>query len=387
MQSSSVLLNQNIESPSAITGLYLINFRNYADLRLQLDGRPVILTGVNGAGKTNILEAVSLLAPGRGLRGAKMGDFALAGPTQLPWSVVTDIQTPHTTHRIGTGSDPGARGKRLIQIDGKPAGQTDLAEYATIAWVTPAMDRLFVESRSERRRFLDRLVYALHPNHLQQIQILEKAQRERIRLLKFGRIDTAWIGTLEQQMAEASVAISGYRADYIDRLNSHIEAFSTDFPKLRIALKSSVYKDIAKDGKESATAYLQERLLAARERDRLVGNTGEGAGRDDFGAFHLGKGRDAADCSTGEQKMTVLAIILAHSRLLREERGKSPILLLDELAAHLDVKHRAALAAVLSDLGVQAWLSGADAGLFQDWQKQAQFLRVEKGQIFPVTYS
>ncbi|TAH35329.1 MAG: DNA replication/repair protein RecF [Alphaproteobacteria bacterium] len=372
---------------STISALRLSNFRNYADLNLHLDGRSVILTGANGAGKTNILEAISLLSPGRGLRNAKMGELALASSIKSGWSVVADLTTPHTTHRIGTGTDSAApRSKRLIQIDEKKSAQTDLAEYCTIAWLTPAMDRLFVESRSERRRFLDRLVYAFYPVHLQHIQALEKAQRERLRLLSFGRIDQEWIGTLERQIAENSISISRARAEYIERLNDHIGQFGPDFPKLRLDLQSKIWADIAAEGDNNAVSLLQDRLKDSRERDRLVRSTREGAGRDDFTAFHIGKNRLAGDCSTGEQKIALIAIILGHSRLLITEKRKTPILLLDELAAHLDDRHRAALANVIENLGIQAFVSGADAALFGDW-KSAQILAVQNAQITPITHS
>lgn len=377
------IANREPHALTSITHLRLLNFRNYRDLDLSFSGSAVI-TGVNGAGKTNILEAISLLSPGRGLRNAKLTDLIhrTNNADIQPWSILSDLSAPHGTHRIGTGADPGnpIAPRRVIQIDGKPASQTDLSDYCAIAWLTPAMDRLFVESPSARRKFLDRLVYAFYPNHLTEIQILEKAQRERGRILQFGRIDQDWINALEAQMAKASVKISAYRADYIRQIAAHIADFG-GFPALRVDLISKIWVDIQESGPEQAEARLTARLFQARERDRFAGSTRESATRDDFTAFHLGKNRHAGDCSTGEQKMAVISILLAHCRLLIDQRGKGPILLLDELAAHLDAPHRTALAGIIQDLGVQAFISGSDAGLFGDWQEQADFFAVKNGQI------
>ncbi len=368
----------------AIAGLGLINFRNHNETVLRLDGRSVVLTGANGAGKTNILEAISLFAPGRGMRAAKMSDFATAS-RQPPagWSAVIDLTTPYNTHRLGTGSDPAnpALPRRVLQIDQKPASQNSLCDYLTLAWATPDMDRLWVDSPSARRKFLDRLVYAIYPDHWPQLNILEKSRAERAKLLELGRMDDRWLNAVERAMAESSCAITHNRGQYIARLNEKIGGFAPTFPPITIELHSPIAQQIGISGQNAAQDWLAEQLRQSRGRDQITGSAKFGAHKDDIGAHHGIKNRPASECSTGEQKIAVLSVLLAHADITRIKTGRPPILILDEMAAHLDAYHRDALRQAVLFLNVQTWISGADPGLFQGWENDAQFIAVKGGKI------
>ncbi len=359
---------------TSISGLRLDNFRNHQNLTIAPAGQSVVLTGPNGAGKTNILEAISLFAPGKGLRNARTSDFPYAKqPTAPPWSATLDLKTPFSENRLGTGSNGG--GKRLLHADENPLTQIGLSDYLTIAWVTPDMDGLWRGAASPRRKFLDRLVYALYPDHWLHLTALDKARAERGRLLEQNHMDDKWLAALELAMTQASIPITQNRLRYIESLNGHINDFAPDFPSIRLDLLSPIGEQWQKDA-ETAQDWLQDRLRESRLRDSMAGSALYGAHRDDVMAYHGGKNRNAAECSTGEQKIALLSVLLAHAAMLIAQKDKPPVLLLDELAAHFDEYHRGALATILSQLKVQSWISGADENLFRDWKEKALFFRV-----------
>ncbi len=329
----------------AVTRLSLTDFRSYADALLAPGPGFVILTGENGAGKTNVLEAVSLLSPGRGLRGAGLGEMARrGGPGGFAVAArIGDID-------IGTGAAAAAPERRQVRINGAPASANSLSEWLSVLWLTPAMDRLFADSASGRRRFLDRLVLALRPDHAMHSARYDAAMRARNKLLaEDGPWDEAWLDALEARMAEHGAAISEARAATVAALSGRLEA-APEGPFARAL--------IALEGGESSD------LRAARTRDVAAGRTLAGPHRTDLIVTHEGKGQPAALCSTGEQKALLIGLILAHAELVAERTQKRPILLLDEIAAHLDPSRRAALFARLGDAGGQVWMTGTEPALF-----------------------
>jgi len=392
----------------AVRRIALTDFRNYARLRLEVDARPVVLTGPNGAGKTNLLEALSFLAPGRGLRRARLGQL-VRGATQPAdragadesdagaWAVAAHVETPDGPVDIGTarevarGADPAEEAeRRVVKIDGKPAkGQGDLARYLSVSWLTPEMDRLFLEASAGRRRFIDRLVYGFVPDHASRVSAYERAMRERSRLLRAGGADPSWLTALEQQMAEAAVAIAAARLDLVARLNQAGDAGATEprgdgaFPRPEATMAGAV-EDWLGDGPAlAAEDRFRETLAQSRRRDAETGGAAEGPHRSDLLVVHAASGAPAAQCSTGEQKALLIALVLAAARLRALEHGAAPILLLDEVVAHLDESRRAALFDALVALGAQAWLTGTDRALFAALDERAQFLDVADGAVRP----
>ncbi len=373
----------------AVTRLTLTNFRGYAAARLSADSRPVVLTGPNGAGKTNLLEALSFLAPGRGLRRVKLTEIDRrppGGAVAGPWAVAATLQGAKGEAQIGTGrdgaSDSGER--RIVRIDGAPARtQTVLADHLSLVWLTPQMDRLFTEGGSARRRFLDRLVYGFDPHHAARLSAYERALRERARLLRDGPADAAWLGALEDSMAEQGVAIAAARRDVTARLDRACAAAPGPFPQPRIALDGVVDRWLDVMPALAAEDEMRRRLAAARRSDGESGVTATGPHRSDLVVHHAATGAAASHCSTGEQKALLIAILLGHARLQAELRGAPPILLLDEVAAHLDADRRTALFADLADLGAQAWLTGTDTLLFEPLRGIAQFVGVADAVVTP----
>ena len=383
----------------AVRRVVLTDFRNYARLRLDVDDRPVVLTGPNGAGKTNLLEALSLLAPGRGLRRARLGQLVYGamrpddehGVENGIWAVAAQVVTPDGPVDLGTareivrdaaGEYEGER--RVVRIDGKTAkGQGDLARYFSVAWLTPEMDRLFVEASSGRRRFIDRLVYGFVPDHASRVSAYERAMRERSRLLRDGGADTSWLAALEAQMAEAAVAIAAARRDLVARLNQAGAAGIGPFPRPEVSMVGAVESWLGGGPALAAEDRFRETLVASRRRDAEAGGAAEGPHRSDLHVVHAVRGVPAAQCSTGEQKALLIALVLAAARLRALEHGAAPILLLDEVVAHLDETRRAALFDELVALGAQAWLTGTDRALFAALEDRAQFLDVADGAVRP----
>ncbi|MGE3933722.1 MAG: DNA replication/repair protein RecF [Rhodospirillaceae bacterium] len=376
----------------------LTDFRGYARLRLDLDPRPVVLTGPNGAGKTNLLEAVSFLVPGRGLRRARLAEVGRRDPGAAagrPWAVAATVATPDGPVDIGTGleateeADDDGAGRRAVRIDGVARrGQAALADVVSALWLTPEMDRLFTESAGARRRFLDRMVYGFDRGHAARVAAYEHAMRERGRLLRegAGRADPAWLGALEARMAENGIAIVAARQALVGRLNTACANGVGPFPAARLSLGGEVEAWLAAGPALAAEDRLRDRLVAARREDAESGGAAAGAHKSVLDAHHILKGVPAAQCSTGEQKALLVSITLAQARLQAVERGAPPILLLDEVAAHLDAARRAALYEEIAALGAQAWMTGTDADAFAPWGAGAQFLRVEDARLTPARH-
>jgi len=338
-----------------IAALALSHFRSHRRLELALDGRPVAIYGPNGAGKTNILEAVSLLSPGRGLRGAAPGEIARR-PEALGWKVAATILTGGLRHEVETRAEPGA--PRSVTIDGKPATQTALSGLLRLLWLVPAMDRLWTEGAEGRRRFLDRLTLGFEPAHAEAALAYERAMRERNRLLREEVRDPRWFDALEAQMAESGAAIAASRARALARIAAAQEGAETAFPAADLAILPAADAPAARDA-----AGLRAALAEGRARDGAAGRTLTGPHRDDLGAVWREKGMEAAQCSTGEQKALLISLILATARALAAE-GARPVLLLDEVAAHLDAARRAALYDEVVALGAQALMTGTGPELF-----------------------
>jgi len=373
----------------AIGRLKLRDFRNYASLSLSVDGRPVALSGANGAGKTNLLEALSCLAPGRGLRSAALGDLARNGGGGL-WAVNANVDGPGGQTNLGTGMEappgdaPGAqRGeRRAVHIDGEKAGgPAHLGNHLWMTWLTPAMDRLFVDGPSRRRRFLDRLALGFDTAHGRLLNAYEKTLRERNALLQQPNADSAWLGAVEAAMAGHAVAVAAGRRDVVARLRGALSESVGPFPAAGLAIEGCVEADLDCCSALEAEDRFRARLGAARDAERAAGRTLDGPHRSDLIARHLGKDMPAAQCSTGEQKALLISIVLADARLLAARRGAAPVMLLDEVAAHLDRRHRGTLFEQILDIGAQAWMTGTDAGLFDDFGQQAQHLSVGDGVI------
>ncbi|MBI1330091.1 MAG: DNA replication/repair protein RecF [Alphaproteobacteria bacterium] len=369
--------------------LTLTNFRSYACAELQTDGRPVVLAGANGAGKTNILDAISLLSPGRGLRGAKLGEHVRRGPSapsEALWAVAASVMRDCETYEIGTGLaiGPGGGERRLVRLNGAPAqSSADLADILSILWLTPAMDRLFIEGANGRRKFLDRLVLGFDARHASNSTRYEAATRERARLLKYGPRDPGWLSGLEQQMAETGVAIAQARAGSVEKLNATLaeRAEAGEFPAAQLALRGDMEALIADAAADSVSA-MRLMLEKLRARDAESGRTLFGPHVSDLSVRHTAKRADARECSTGEQKALLISIALAHAwTLARGRNGMAPILLLDEIAAHLDGVRRAALFEEIIALGAQAWMTGTDHSLFEGLEGRADILCVSNGAL------
>lgn len=371
--------------PLAVRRLRLDEFRSYAGLTIEIDAGPVVLTGPNGAGKTNLLEALSFLSPGRGLRQAKLGEVA-RWPGFGAWAVSARIETPDGLREIATGLMPGegneGRERRVVKIDGMAAsGAAELAAVSGMLWLTPAMDRLFIEAPSGRRRFLDRLVFGLDPEHARRVSAYEKAMRERSRLLREGRIDPAWLGAIEERMAKTGTAIAVARRAVAARLSAASAVGDGPFPKAEIGVAGLLEEWLDEMPEAQVNAHFRARLSETRTRDAEAGGALEGPHRSDLLASHWASGAQAGQCSTGEQKALLIAIVLANAKLQAAERGAVPILLLDEITAHLDADRRAALFDLVLELGAQAWLTGTDPDLFSGLRHRARFFAIDEGQI------
>jgi DNA replication and repair protein RecF len=359
----------------AVTRLVLTDFRNHADAVLAPGPGFVVLTGENGAGKTNVLEAVSLLAPGRGLRRAPLSEMARQGGSG-GFGVAGRLGPKDGGVEIGTGTQPGAPERRLVRVNGAAAAATALAEWLTLLWLTPAMDRLFVEGPGERRRFLDRLALALAPGHAHHSARYEAAMRQRNRILaeadnNGGVPDAGWLSALEARMAEHGAAIDTARRETVAALGEQL-AVQAEGPFARAGL--------ALEGWRGDAAGLASELAEGRRRDAAAGRTLAGPHRADLLVTHLGKGQAAHLCSTGEQKALLLGLVLGHADLVAERIGRAPILLLDEVAAHLDPSRRAALFERLGGVG-QVWMTGTEAGLFEGLAGEASWFEVMDGVV------
>jgi DNA replication and repair protein RecF len=367
---------------AAFIRLTLTDFRSYARAELSMTGAPVVLVGPNGAGKTNLLEAVSFFTPGRGLRGASLAEVGRRLPgeaTGRAWAVAAELALDDEPVRLGTGVEQPGASRRIVRVEGEAAPPGRLAEYVRQVWLTPAQDRLFLEGAGDRRRFFDRLVFAAEPRHAAHAQAYEKTMRERMRLLTEGPADPSWLDALEARLAEAGALMADSRARTLAALQAEIDGRGErPFPQARLGL-TGPWEQMA--GAGAGVAEIEQRLAqalaAGRERDAAAGRALTGPHRGDLSVLHAEKDRPAAECSTGEQKALILNLVLAQAaRLARADGQPSPILLLDEVAAHLDRRRRAALFDEIEALSLQAFLTGTDEHLFEGFDR-AQGVRVD----------
>jgi DNA replication and repair protein RecF len=373
-----------------IRSIKLTDFRNYARAELTLDERPVALIGDNGAGKTNLLEAVSLLGPGNGLRGRPYSELCRKDGAG-GFAVAARVVSGQDEVEIGTGLPAGAREEttgRVVRIAGKEESTGALAEHVKLVWLIPAMDGLFTGPASERRRFLDRLVLAVDPKMRSSLGRYDRAMRQRNRLFQLKEGSRALFEGLEEQMAEAGVAVAAARLDATERLSALIERMRKargegPFPWALVALEGTLEAELAGHSATEVEDAFRIRLAEGRERDRAAARALEGPHLSDLIVSHGPQNTPAPQCSSGEQKALLIGLILAKAELIKEIEGVSPLVLLDEVAAHLDQTRREALFGEISRLGGQAWMTGTDRGLFAPIAHEAQIFAVNRGKIGP----
>lgn len=372
-----------------IRRLTLSNFRSYHAVQVQLDrAGPVVLTGANGIGKTNLVEAVSLLAPGRGLRRATMEELAFSEGDGA-WAISAEIEGMLGLATLGTGIDPPAGEEsiptRKCRIDRESVGSaTAFADHLRVVWLTPAMDPLFNGPASERRRFLDRLVLAVDAQHSSRVAALERSLRSRNRLLEDSPGDSHWLDAVEHETAEVAVAVAAGRAETAKRLSAALEASrdtAREFPQAQITLQGWMEQLLPDHSAIEIEDRYRSLLKDNRARDATAGRTLDGPHLSDLVVTHAGKNILAADASTGEQKALLIRLVLAHAGLVKQMTGFAPLLLLDEVVAHLDPLRRAALYDALSLLGAQVWMTGADPAAFGDIVGRAQVFLVRSGVV------
>ncbi|MFC5069556.1 DNA replication/repair protein RecF [Flaviflagellibacter deserti] len=372
----------------AIHRLRLTQFRNHPTLDIVTGGRDVALIGPNGAGKTNILEAVSMLAPGRGLRRATLPELSRAeGPGG--WTVSADLEGAFGEAKIGTGTEQGeGEGGRKVRINGANAPSAGaLSDHLRIVWLTPSMDGLFSGSAGDRRRFLDRLVLAVDPDHGTRVSAFERALRSRNRLLEEPGSDPRWLDAVEREVAELAVATAAARIDTVGRLSALIAETRDDddaFPHAEISLGGWMEGEIEGGNAADVEDAYRGRLRDLRNRDRAAGRTIEGPHASDLSVGHGRKQAPAARCSTGEQKALLLGLVLAHARLVARLSGSAPVALLDEVSAHLDPQRRRALYERLQQLGSQVWMTGADPALFDSLPGETARFAISSGHAEPM---
>ena len=364
----------------SVTRLVLNDFRNFPNVELSLDSRPVVLTGANGAGKTNLLEALSMLAPGRGLRGARLQDLDRNDTIRaMGWALSARLSSPFGPCEIRVRRQEQ---RRDVTIDDQGVkSQSALAENLSVLWLVPSMDRLFADRASARRRFLDRIVFGIDARHAQRLSAYERALRERAQLLRSGasRADRTWLAALERNMGEQGIAVAAARRATVSRLRRILEIDSGPFPTADVVLSGQVCDWLDEMPAVDAEARLAASLAETRVRDGESGGASIGPHRDDL---IVCKGSlPAVHCSTGEQKSLVISVFLAGARLLSSESSRQPIILLDDAGAHLDSDHRAALFDALTEFGGQAWLTGTDRTQFDGFGCNAQFFTVSRGII------
>ncbi|MGI9481087.1 MAG: DNA replication/repair protein RecF [Hyphomicrobiales bacterium] len=378
-----------------MTQVTLTRFRNYSFERLEVTPAPVVLTGPNGAGKTNILEALSLLTPGRGLRSSPFAELACSSATGVSqtWGVAAQTGGPAGEVDLGTSwngqQGPGGQSAgRQVKVLGEiKKGSGALGDHMRMLWLTPSMDRLFSGPASDRRRFLDRLTVSFDSGHGAQVQAFEKLMRERNRLLENGSGNGAWLDSIEYKMADAAVAVAAARRAAVDALKPLLAASggastSGHFPWVEISLEGDLEEMMGGHAAIEVEEWFRQKLDESRERDRAAGRMLSGPHRSDLKVKHGPKGLEARYCSTGEQKALLIGIVLAHARVIKAAfEGYCPILLLDEVAAHLDERRREGLFDEIKALGAQAWMTGTDKNLFEAYGADAQFFAVNDGKV------
>jgi DNA replication and repair protein RecF len=372
---------------SRIARLILQDFRTYASLDLPVSRPLVALVGENGAGKTNVLEAISLFMPGRGLRRAELGEMARQdGPGSFAVSLTLDA--PYGEHRLGTGleqQNENARASRICRIDGATASSpTAFAEFLRVVWLTPDLDALFRGPAGDRRRFLDRLVLAVDAEHGTRVNALERALRSRNRVLEENPDDRLWLDALEREVAELAIAVAAARRETVERLSRLIfetHAEDSPFPFATMGLEGEIDSLVATLPAVDAEDRYRAILRDNRPRDRAAGRALVGPQASDLLVRHGPKDIPANTASTGEQKALLIGLVLAHAQLVASMSGIAPFVLLDEVAAHLDPRRRAGLFAALESLGGQVWMTGADPSLFAELEGRADVLQVSPGVI------
>jgi DNA replication and repair protein RecF len=372
--------------PALVRRLTLHNFRNYPSASLAAGAGSIALVGPNGAGKTNLIEAISFLAPGRGLRRATLSEVAF-NEGDGSWAVAAEIEGALGLATLGTGidapSEDGATTARQCRIDREPVSSAAaFADHLRVIWLVPAMDSLFTGAPSERRRFLDRLALAVDAEHASRVNALERSLRSRNRLLEEAHADSHWLEAVEHETAELAVAVASLRVETVRRLAAVLEMRKdSPFPPAEVAIDGWLEQLIpahpASDLEQRYRAVLRDN----RGRDAAAGRTLDGPHLSDLNVVYAAKGIPAADASTGEQKALLIGLVLAHARLLREMTGAAPVLLLDEVLAHLDPARRLALHRELAELGAQAWMTGADPVLFRDFESLAGIVEVKSGTL------
>jgi len=370
--------------------LTLTNFRSYHAAQIEVGGGSIVLIGPNGAGKTNLIEAISWLAPGRGLRRATPDEVAFS-EGDGSWAVSVEVEGALGLASLGTGIDAPtaetASATRRCRIDREPvASATAFADHLRVIWLVPAMDALFNGPASERRRFLDRLVLAVDAEHSSRVAALERSLRSRNRLLEEPRPDPHWLDAVEHETAELAVAVAALRVETVGRLQAALAARrdpASPFPAAAVALDGWMERLIPQHPAIEVEDRYRALLNDNRGRDAAAGRTLEGPHLTDLAVIHLAKGMPAAAASTGEQKALLIGLVLAHAGLLSGMTGLAPLLLLDEVVAHLDPARRAALYAELAGLGAQVWITGADPAAFMEIEARAQFFEVSPGRVAP----
>jgi DNA replication and repair protein RecF len=372
--------------PALVRRLTLTNFRNYRTATLEAGTRPIALHGPNGAGKTNLIEAISFLAPGRGLRRATLEEVA-CNEGDGSWAVAAEVEGALGLATLGSGierpAEDGATAQRKYRIDREPVTTAAaFADHVRIIWMVPAMDSLFTGAPSERRRFLDRLATAIDSEHSSRVNAFERALRSRNRLLEDPRPDPHWLDAVEHETAELAVAVAGLRAETVRRLGGVLSAQAQSaFPPAEISLNGWMENILAKEPALAVEERYRDVLRENRARDAAAGRTLDGPHLTDLAVIYARKGIAAADASTGEQKALLIGLVLAHARLIADMTGASPILLLDEVVAHLDPSRRSALHAELEQLRAQVWMTGADPALFAKIKGKAQLVEVLSGHL------
>ncbi len=371
-----------------IRRLTLTNFRSYRSASIEADASLIVLTGPNGAGKTNLIEAISFLVPGRGLRRATLDEVAFS-EGDGSWAVSAEVEGALGLVTLGTGLAPPSgetpTTTRQCRIDREPVGSAAaFADHLRVIWLVPAMDSLFVGSASERRRFLDRLVIAVDADHRSRVSALERALRSRNRLLEDPRPDAHWLDAIEHETAELAIAVAALRVETVRRLQVALLASKntqSPFPFAEISLVGTLEEMLRDRPAVEVEDHYRSLLRENRPRDAAAGRTIEGPHTSDLAVVHGPKGIPAADASTGEQKALLIRLVLAHSSLVLDMTGTAPILLLDEVVAHLDPVRRAALYDALEQLGAQVWITGADPAAFGDIAPRAQTFDVTPGRV------
>ena len=403
MDSTALKLSALNSEKSGVMRLTLTDFRNYAHLRINAHLGPIVITGENGSGKTNILEAISFLTPGRGLRGARLADIKRISPalvtdeylpteiTNTSWAVSALVQKGDDEVEIGTAVERSLRenidearsfDKRIVKIDGqKVTSQAELGRYISAIWITPQMDRLFRGGSQPRRSFLDRLVYAFDMEHAKRTANFEHLYKEWYQLLKNGQNDDHWLMSLEENMAGLGVAIAAARREQIAKLNTFIEHEPDDvFPNVRLELEGTIEKLLDKLPAIEVEDYYQA-LLKKQRRNIMYNDNIDGVNRTDFKVYYRRKEMPAELCSTGEQKSLLISIILAQTKCQTLDKGFAPVLLLDEVVAHLDEIKREALLEKIRELSLQAWITSTDPQLFDSLKNEALFLEIKNNQV------